>query len=429
MSSEYVVLETERSLAATVINYPDTLDFADVEYTDFLDEDYGLMYRTAAFLRDKGKQVNSFVIIEKLAKRVPKEKLAEGCNIVNATPSAIESMVKVVRDAAVRRRMKEVGRKIIDLAESADDVAEVVAEVEKQVSSIEVKRGKGGLIHLSDVLSDFYDDLNARAKKKDALTGVSTGLVELDAFTAGWQKGDLVIIGARPSMGKSALMLQQARAVSEQGVAAIFSLEMSKESLRDRLVAAHGPIPLYSIRNGRLQDDDWIKLSNGLASLEKFGMYIDDTSGVTVPYIRAELRRLRRNIGDEVPLVVFVDYIQLVRVSGRSRQEELAEVSKSFKEIAKELNATMIALCQLSRKCEERQDKRPLLSDIRESGDIEQDADVVIFLYRDDYYNPESPQKGIAELIIAKQRNGPTGTAKAVFLKDTQRFLDLPREV
>jgi replicative DNA helicase len=424
MSYNYAANETEKALVATVINYPEKLDYLELSPNDFTNKDYALIYEMAQSLRDKGKSVNIPVIIEKLAKRIPKDTLVEACNTLNAMPSSVESLAEVIRNNAVRRRMKEVGRKIMDLADNAEDVAEAIAEVEKEVSSIDVKRGKGGLKHIEDILEGAYDDLNARVKSKDTLTGIATGLSELDAFTAGWQKGDLVIIGARPSMGKTALMLNLATHVAKQGVAAVFSLEMSDKQLRDRLISAEGRIPLYFIRNGRLRDEDWSRFSGAVDGLVRTGMYIDDTSGVTVPYIRAELRRLRRQVGD-VPMVAFIDYLQLIRVKGRSRQEELAEVSRSLKETAKELDTTVIALCQLSRRCEERQDKRPLLSDIRESGDIEQDADLVIFLYRDEYYNPKTEEGNIAELIIAKQRNGPTGTAKVGFLKDTQRFVDL----
>jgi replicative DNA helicase len=424
MSYNYAANETEKALVATVINYPEKLDYLELSPDDFTNKDYALIYQTAQSLRDKGYSVNIPVIIEKLHKRIPKDRLVEACNTLNAMPHSVESIAQVIRNNAVRRRMKEVGRKIMDLADNAEDVAEAIAEVEKEVSTIDIKRGKGGLKHIEYILEGAYDDLNARAKSKDSLTGISTGFLELDAYTAGWQKGDLVIIGARPSMGKSALMLQLAANVAKKGVAAVFSLEMSAAQLRDRLLAAEGPIQHYAIRSGRLGDKDWERLSFAIANLEKSGMYIDDTSEMTIPYFRAELRRLRRQVGD-VPLVAFVDYLQLVRVNGRSRVEELAEVTKSFKAVAKELDATVIALCQLSRKCEERQDKRPLLSDIRESGNIEQDADLVIFLYRDKYYNPDTEAQNIAELIIAKQRNGPVGTAKLGFFEDTQRFVDL----
>ena len=262
------------------------------------------------------------------------------------------------------------------------------------------------------------------------ITGIATGFAELDKMTAGFQRNDLIIVGARPSVGKTAFALNIAQNVAtktDENVA-IFSLEMGAEQLVMRMLCAEGNIDAQRLRTGSLTDEDWGKLTMAMGSLSNAGIFIDDTPGVRVQDIRAKCRRLKQEQGGLG--MILIDYLQLVLGSGRSgenRQQEVSEISRSLKALARELQVPVIALSQLSRGVEQRQDKRPMMSDIRESGSIEQDADIVAFLYRDDYYDKESENKNIIEIIIAKQRNGPTGTVSLAFVKEYNKFVNLER--
>ena len=262
------------------------------------------------------------------------------------------------------------------------------------------------------------------------ITGIATGFAELDKMTAGFQRNDLIIVGARPSVGKTAFALNIAQNVATKTdeKVAIFSLEMGAEQLVMRMLCAEGNIDAQRLRTGSLTDEDWGKLTMAMGSLSNAGIFIDDSPGVRVQDIRAKCRRLKQEQGGLG--MILIDYLQLVLGSGRSgenRQQEVSEISRSLKALARELQVPVIALSQLSRGVEQRQDKRPMMSDIRESGSIEQDADIVAFLYRDDYYDKESENKNIIEIIIAKQRNGPTGTVSLAFVKEYNKFVNLER--
>lgn len=265
--------------------------------------------------------------------------------------------------------------------------------------------------------------------RKGEITGIPTGFSELDRMTAGFQRNDLIIVAARPSVGKTAFALNIAQNVAtktDENVA-IFSLEMGAEQLVMRMLCAEGNIDAQNLRTGNLTPDDWGKLTMAMGSLSNAGIYIDDTPGIRVSDIRAKCRRLKQEKG--LGLII-IDYLQLIQGSGRNRenrQQEVSEISRSLKALARELEVPVIALSQLSRSVEQRQDKRPMMSDIRESGSIEQDADIVAFLYRDDYYNTESENKNIIEIIIAKQRNGPVGTVQLAFVKEYNKFVNLER--
>jgi replicative DNA helicase len=262
------------------------------------------------------------------------------------------------------------------------------------------------------------------------ITGIATGFTELDKITAGFQRNDLIIVGARPSVGKTAFALNISQNVATKTGenVAIFSLEMGAEQLVMRMLCAEGNIDAQRLRTGSLTDEDWGKLTMAMGSLSNAGIFIDDTPGIRVSEIRAKSRRLKQEQGGLG--MILIDYLQLVQGSGRSgenRQQEVSEISRSLKALARELEVPVIALSQLSRGVEQRQDKRPMMSDIRESGSIEQDADIVAFLYRDDYYDKESENKNIIEIIIAKQRNGPTGTVSLAFIKEYNKFVNLER--
>ncbi|MCG0314173.1 MAG: replicative DNA helicase, partial [Calditerricola sp.] len=260
------------------------------------------------------------------------------------------------------------------------------------------------------------------------VTGVASGYPDLDRMTSGFQPSDLIIVAARPSVGKTAFALNIAQNVGIRGeTVAIFSLEMSAQQLVTRMLCAEGNLEAHKLRTGYLEEEDWERLTMAISTLSKAPIFIDDTPGITVTEIRSKLRRLKAERG--LSLVV-IDYLQLIQGRSRyaeNRQQEISEISRSLKGIARELHVPVIALSQLSRAVEQRQDKRPILSDIRESGSIEQDADIVAFLYRDDYYDPETDRKNIVEVIIAKQRNGPTGKVELVFLKEYNKFVSLDR--
>jgi replicative DNA helicase len=272
---------------------------------------------------------------------------------------------------------------------------------------------------------ESYEQIESLHYNKGGLKGLSTGFIDLDKMTSGFQKSDLIIVAARPSMGKTAFALNVAQNVALRTgeTVAIFSLEMSSAQLVMRMIASEGNIDAQAFRTGNLNEEDWEKLTMSIGTLSEASIFIDDTPGITIFDIRAKLRRLQAEHGLGL---VMIDYLQLI--SGRgidSRQQEISEISRSLKLMAREFNVPIIALSQLSRAVEQRQDKRPMLSDLRESGSIEQDADMVAFLYRDDYYNEESEKKNIAEIIIGKQRNGPVGRVELLFLKNYNKFLSL----
>ncbi|HET7658505.1 MAG TPA: replicative DNA helicase, partial [Bacillales bacterium] len=290
-------------------------------------------------------------------------------------------------------------------------------------------RNSGAFISIKDVLVQAYDNIEMLQNRKGEVTGIPSGFHELDRMTAGFQRNDFIIVAARPSVGKTAFALNIAQSIAtktDENVA-IFSLEMGAEQLVMRMLCAEGNIDAQRLRTGRLTEEDWQKLTMAMGSLSGAGIYIDDTPGVRVSEIRAKCRRLKQDKGLGV---ILIDYLQLIQGSGRSgenRQQEVSEISRTLKSLARELEVPVIALSQLSRGVESRQDKRPIMSDIRESGSIEQDADIVAFLYRDDYYNRESEEQNMIEIIIAKQRNGPVGTVELAFVKEYNKFVNLDR--
>lgn len=291
------------------------------------------------------------------------------------------------------------------------------------------RKNSGAFQNIKDVLVQTYDNIEQLHNRKGDITGIPTGFIELDRMTAGFQRNDLIIVAARPSVGKTAFALNIAQNVAtktDESVA-IFSLEMGAEQLVMRMLCAEGNINAQNLRTGNLTEEDWGKLTMAMGSLSNSGIFIDDTPGIRVSEIRSKCRRLKQENGLGM---ILIDYLQLIQGSGRSsdnRQQEVSEISRALKALARELEVPVIALSQLSRGVEQRQDKRPMMSDIRESGSIEQDADIVAFLYRDDYYDKESENKNIIEIIIAKQRNGPVGTVSLAFVKEYNKFVNLER--
>ena len=351
-------------------------------------------------------------------------------NIAAAVGSSVngKSYAKIVEEKSVLRRLIKLSGELSEISyKGADDINVILDKAEKGIFDVMQNRNTDSFASIMDVAYNTFSNIEKIYNSNEKITGISTGFTDFDAKTAGLQKSDLILIAARPSMGKTAFVLNVAQyaAVRDHVPVAIFSLEMSKEQLVNRMLCAEALVDAQKVRTGELNSDDWSKLVESMGVLSEAPIYIDDTPGITAMEIRAKCRRLKIEKG--LGLVV-IDYLQLMSGSGRSdsRQQEISEISRSLKAIAREIEAPVIALSQLSRACEARSDHRPMLSDLRESGAIEQDADLVAFLYRDEYYFPEKTEKkNQAELIIAKQRNGPTGTVNLTWLGQYTKFANM----
>jgi len=390
------------------------------------------VYNAMIGLFEQSKQIDPILIIEEMKKDGPVEAIGGISTIANLTYglphfSNLEEYVKVVKDKSVVRTLIRTCNQITSEALAEEDDAEVILDrAEQMVFALAEERTRKGFYHIEPIARDVLQKVTDLAHgESHALTGLATGFREFDAKTSGLQKTDLIIVAARPSMGKTALCLTIAQnaAVQENAVVAIFSLEMSKEQLVMRMLSSEARIDAHRFRSGHLMREEWGRLAGGIESLSRAKLFIDDTAGLSVLEMRAKARRLAAE-QKKLDLIV-VDYLQLMTAGGRrteSRQQEVSQISRELKALAKELNVPVVALSQLSRAPEARNPPKPLMSDLRESGSIEQDADVVAFIYREDYYHETDENKGMAELIISKQRNGPTGTVKLAFLKEFTRF-------
>jgi replicative DNA helicase len=390
------------------------------------------VYNAMISLFEASKQIDPILIIEEMKKDGPVEAIGGVSAIANLTYglphfSNLEEYVKVVKDKSVVRTLIRTCNQITSEALAEEDDAEVVLDrAEQMIFSLAEERTAKGFFHVEPVARDVLEKVTDLAKgESHALTGLATGFREFDALTSGLQRTDLIIVAARPSMGKTALCLTMAQnaAIQEKAVVAIFSLEMSKEQLVMRMLASEGRIDAHRFRTGHLMREEWTRLAGGIESLSQAKIFIDDTPGISVLEMRAKARRLAAE-QKKLDLIV-VDYLQLMSGGTRrneNRQQEVSQISRELKGLAKELNVPVVALSQLSRAPEARNPPKPLMSDLRESGSIEQDADVVAFIYREDYYHETDENKGMAELLIAKQRNGPTGNIRLAFLKEFTRF-------
>ncbi|MFI8714472.1 replicative DNA helicase [Brevibacillus brevis] len=351
--------------------------------------------------------------------------------IASAVPTAAnaEYYAQVVREKSNLRKIYLTALRIPRLIEEEVNLEMAVECLEKTLQEVAVSSNGKGFRQTKDVLLNVYESIERNANSgAGEVTGMPTGFTDLDRITRGLQRSDLIIVAARPSVGKTAFVQNMAQRTAEKGSdpIAIFSLEMSAEQLVQRMISSEGNIEADRLRTGQLEEDDWQKLTQAVGNLSKKPIYIDDTPGITVSEIKAKCMRLANEHGGQLGAIM-IDYLQLVRSRAKAgnRQEEVSEISRTLKAIARELNVPVIALSQLSRGVEQRQDKRPMMSDIRESGSIEQDADIVAFLYRDDYYDKATENKNVTEVIIAKQRNGSTGTVELAFLKEFNKFADL----
>jgi replicative DNA helicase len=398
---------------------------------DFYSPLHRRVFRAMSNLFERGARIDPILIGEELRKEGQLENIGGVATITNLTYglphfSNIAHYAKIVHDKAVVRNLIKVCNQITSEALAEEEDAEVVLDhAEQAIFALADERTRQGFAHIKPVAETVLAKVQEYARREShALTGLSTGFRDLDQMTSGLQQTDLIIVAARPSMGKTALCLTLAQnaATLENAVVAVFSLEMSKEQLVMRMLSSEAKVDAHRFRSGFLTRDEWGRLAEAIGTLSEAKIFIDDTAGISVLEMRAKTRRL---IAEQKKLdLIVVDYLQLMSGSRRteSRQQEVSAISRELKGLAKELGVPVVALSQLSRAPEARNPPKPMMSDLRESGSIEQDADVVAFIYRDDYYKPTEENAGIAEIIISKQRNGPTGTVKLAFLKEFTRF-------
>ncbi len=400
---------------------------------DFYSPNYRRVFKAMIALFEKSERIDPILIGEEMKREGSVESMGGVATITNLTfglPhfSDLGDYARLVKEKSITRNLIKVCNQITSeaLAEE-DDAYEILDHAEQMIFALADERTKEGFSHVKPVAETVLAKVQEYAKREThALTGLATGFRDLDQMTSGLQKTDLIIIAARPSMGKTALCLTLAQnaAIQEKAVVALFSLEMSKEQLVMRMLSSEAKVDAHRFRTGYLTREEWGRLAGAIGTLSEANIFIDDTAGISVLEMRAKTRRL---VAEQKKLdLIVVDYLQLMSGSGKieSRQQEVSKISRELKGLAKEMNVPVIALSQLSRAPEARNPPRPMMSDLRESGSIEQDADVVAFIYREDYYKPDEENAGIAELLISKQRNGPTGTVKLAFLKEFTRFED-----
>ena len=402
---------------------------------DFYRTDNKSIYEAIMNLYNRAEPIDIITVkaeLESLGKFEQVGGLEYLASLPDKVPTTANAMkyIKIVEEKSTLRNLIKTANEIIELGyDPTEDVSDIMEGAEKKIFNIMQNNDKKSYSPIKDILVDSFTQLEELYNRKQHITGVPSGFTELDYKTAGFHGSDLVLIAARPAMGKSAFALNIATnaAVRANVPVVIFSLEMSKEQMVNRILCSEAMVDSNKVRTGKLEEDDWTKLAGSIGPLSDAEIYIDDTPGISVMEIRAKCRKLKleKNIG-----MVVIDYLQLVQGSNRrngSREQEISEISRSLKILAKELNVPVIALSQLSRAVEQRPDHRPMLSDLRESGAIEQDADIVIFLYRDDYYNKDSEKKDIAEVIIAKHRGGSLGTVELLWLGSYTKFVNLEK--
>lgn len=401
----------------------------------FYREDHKLIFSAITSLYSKNEPIDVITVKAELSEMGVLDRVGGLEYLVELpervpTTANVERYVKIVDEKAMLRRLISTANELIALGyDESEDVDNIMDMAEKRVFDLAQKKNTKGYSVMKDILVESFAELERLYNQKGNVTGVSTGFYDLDNITAGLHNSDLLIVAARPAMGKSAFAINLAAnaAIMSKVPVVIFNLEMSKEQVGNRILCSEALVDSNKIRTGQLDDEDWMKLAQTLGKMSDAPIYIDDTPGISAMEIRAKCRKLKieKNIG-----LIVIDYLQLISGSGKkntSREQEISEISRSLKILAKELNVPVIALSQLSRTAEKRDDKRPMLSDLRESGAIEQDADIVMFLYRDDYYNPDSEKKNVAEVILAKHRGGSTGTVELAWLPSYTKFANLER--
>lgn len=430
--------EAERAVIGSMLMDQDAIVIASelISGDDFYQRQYGILFDVMTELYNEDKPVDLVTLQERLKnKDVPPEltSIEFISGIINDVPTSanIKHYANTVAEKALLRRMIKTTEGIANNCylgkESVDTILE---DTEKQIFDLLQKKSSDEFVPIQDVVLSVIDKIELAAKHKGTVTGLATGFYDLDYKTSGFQPSDLILIAARPSMGKTAFVLNLAQhiAVKNHITTAIFSLEMSKDQLVNRVLSMESKVDSQLIRTGNLSANDWEKLIESAGEISKAPLIIDDTPGISISELRSKCRKMKleNNLG-----LVIIDYLQLMSGGNKrsdSRQQEISDISRSLKALAREIDAPVIALSQLSRACETRPDHRPILSDLRESGAIEQDADVVMFIYRDDYYNKDTDKKNISEIIIAKQRNGPIGTVELVWLPNYTKFANKSRQ-
>ena len=425
-------IEAEQAVLGSMLTDQDAV-IAAIEVLkedDFYREDNKIIYTALLNIYNRAEPIDIITLKSELSS-MGKLEAVGGLEYIAQLPDKVpttanvERYVKIVEEKSMLRNLVKTANEIINLGyDETENVEDIMDVAEKKIFDVMQRKNSKGYTPIKDILIDSFTQLENLYNQKGSITGVPSGFVELDRKTAGLHGSELILIAARPAMGKTAFALNIGTyAATRAGCpVAIFSLEMSKEQLANRILCSEALVDSNKVRTGELEDEEWGKLAQTSGELSTAEIYVDDTPGISVMEIRAKCRKLKleKNIG-----LVIIDYLQLIQGSGKrgaSREQEIAEISRSLKILAKELNVPVIALSQLSRAVEGRPDHRPMLSDLRESGSIEQDADIVMFLYRDDYYNENSEKKNIAEVIIAKQRSGSTGTVELAWLGSYTKF-------
>ena len=429
-------MEAEQAVVGSMIMDKEAISVASEMLTgdDFYSKQYGVVFDTMVELfNDQGKAVDPVTLQDRLrAKDVPPEMVSLDFirDIMRSvtTSANVKYYAGIVAEKSTLRKLIRLNQEIENTCYAGKEDLEVILEsTEKKVFELVQKRNTGEYVPIRQVVMNAMDRIEKASRNQGNVTGIATGFLDLDYKTAGMQPADLVLVAARPSMGKTAFVLNIAQHVAFKlnQTVAIFSLEMSKEQLVNRLFSLESRVDSQHLRTGNLTDMEWEKLIESAGVIGQSNLIIDDTPGISIAELRSKCRKYKM---DHDLKMIIIDYLQLMSGGGRgseSRQQEISDISRSLKALARELSVPVIALSQLSRAVEQRPDHRPMLSDLRESGAIEQDADVVMFIYRDDYYNKDTDKKGIAEIIIAKQRNGPIGTVELVWLPDYTKFANM----
>lgn len=432
-------IEAEQSVVGAMLMDKDAITTAGeiISGDDFYQASYGVIFDSMIELFNEGKPVDLITLQERLKEKdVPAEiaSLEFVRDLVTAVPTSanVKYYAQIVADKSVMRKMIKLSEEIENMCYAGKEPLESIMEqTEKSMFQLLQRRTTGEYVPIKQVVLNALDRIEKASKSKGTVTGIPTGFIDLDYKLSGFQPSDFILIAARPSMGKTAFVLNIAQymAFKKNKAVAIFSLEMSKEQLVNRLFSLESQVDAQSLRTGNMKDSDWEKLIEGAGVIGQSKLIIDDTPGISISELRSKCRKYKLEHGLDI---IIIDYLQLmtgsVGKSSESRQQEVSDISRQLKGLARELNVPVVSLSQLSRAVESRPDKRPMLSDLRESGAIEQDADVVMFIYRDEYYNKDSEFKKQAEIIIAKQRNGPVGTVNLAWLGEYTKFANLSRQ-
>ena len=431
-------VESEQSILGSIILDKDAIITVaeTVNPSDFYKEAHKIIYESMLSLNSNNEPIDLITLIEELRKEGHLDNIGgisylTSLSTIVPTTSNVKYYANIVKEKSVMRQLIKASNEIINLGyDASTDVQEILNKAEKSIFDISQEKSGDDIQPINAVLQDTFDMIEKLCTEKKEVTGITTGFKDLNKKINGLQRTDLILLAARPAMGKTAfsLNLVQNAALKGDASVAVFSLEMSKEQLVQRMLSAQSNVELSKIKTGTLGESDWPRIIDGMAVLSEAKIFIDDTPGIKISEIRSKCRRLKMEKGLDL---ILIDYLQLMEGEGKNenRQQEIAKISRSLKILAKELDCPVVALSQLSRSPELRKDHRPILSDLRESGSIEQDADIVMFLYRDEYYHDDSEKKNIGEVIVAKNRHGETGNVELVWFGQVQKFADKVREV